>query len=135
MKKILTIVCCLFVLSFANAQDVKPVGSLKDEVGLTKEVNEKIKAIKEKYKPQIDGIKEKIADLEKNAILDEKAKKEKKKELNAQKKELSELQDKEIRALMTPDQLIKYDEYLKKKAEEKEAKKKAEEAASLKPAN
>lgn len=135
MKKILTIVCSLFVLSFANAQEVKPVGSLKDEVGLTKEVNEKIKAIKEKYKPQIDGIKEKIADLDKNTILDEKAKKEKKKELNAQKKELSELQDKEIRALMTPDQLIKYDEYLKKKTEEKEAKKKAEEAASLKPSN
>lgn len=135
MKKILTIVCSLFVLSFANAQEVKPVGSLKDEVGLTKEVNEKIKAIKEKYKPQIDGIKEKIADLEKNTVLDEKAKKEKKKELNAQKKELSELQDKEIRALMTPDQLIKYDEYLKKKTEEKEAKKKAEEASMIKPAN
>ncbi len=123
MKKLFAILSCAAVFSFAaSAQEAPKVGSLKDEVGLTKDVDSKIKFIKEKHKPEIDRVKDEMTKLEAKSLPDTE-KKERKQILSERRKELEAARDKEIRALLTPEQNVKYDEYLKKKREEKAAKK------------
>lgn len=116
MKKI-TLMLVAAVLSIATltsttiyAQEKKQ--SLREVLGLTKEVDQKIKDIKATYKEQEETVKA-------TTLLDEKAKKARLKEVRAER-------ETKINDLLTKEQQVKYEAYKEESKKQKEAEKKKE---------
>lgn len=120
MKKLLLIAGFLFAAATGTqAQDVKPVGHVKDEVGMSKEQYAAYKKIREDNKQT-------VAVLEADSTVDIKIRKAKKKELNAQR-------DAAILNLLDDTQKIKYQTYEERKKAQKDAEKKAKPEAVANP--
>lgn len=120
MKKLLLIAGFLLAIApGVQAQDVKPLGHVKDEVGMSKEQYAAYKKIREDNKQA-------VAVLEADSAVDIKIRKAKKKELNTQR-------DAAILNLLDDTQKIKYQAYEERKKAQKDADKKAKSEAADKP--
>lgn len=86
--------------------------SLREVLGLTKEVDQKIKDIKATYKEQEETVKS-------TTVLDEKAKKARIKEIRTER-------EAKINELLTKEQQVKYETYKEESKKQKDAEKKKE---------
>lgn len=109
MKKILLIAGLFMAIGVTSgAQEAKTLGPIKEEVGMSKEQYAAYKKIKEENKQA-------VATLEADTASDVKARKAKKKELNA-------ARDAAILGLLDDTQKAKYQAYEARKKAEKQAK-------------
>jgi len=109
MKKILLIAGLFMTLTATvNAQEARPLGHIKEEVGMSKEQYAAYKKIKEDNKQA-------VTTLEADSTSDIKVRKAKKKELNA-------TRDAAILNLLDDTQKVKYQAYEERKKAEKKAK-------------
>ena len=85
---------------------------MTEQLGLSKEQAQKMKAIHQKQRAEHEGIQEKMDILKKQLQT-----------LKTQKKALNDIKMKEIEGLLTPEQFIKFKELKEKRKENKKGKK------------